>query len=139
MYDDEEEVYKSISRCMTFTDDMYNATRDYYFDGTPYPSHVGVEGNTSCGANAEITQNLVSEANFEDRGDESEGDDDGKEYEGVDVGMDGQLKQDSRVNCFPGRPSNTLIVTNESPPIWFQPKEGKAKHVFCSVESSTSI
>ena len=27
------------------------------------------------------------------------------------------------VNCFPGRPPTSLYVTNESPTIWFQPKE----------------
>ena len=132
VYDDEEEVFKSISRCMTFTDEMYNATREYYFNGKPYPSHVGIGGNVCNGSPEETNDASGDDNNFLDEEVENESDDEcvsvggSNEFE-VDVGIEG-YDTESRVNCFPSRPSNTLIVTNESPPIWFQPSEGE-----CSV------
>ena len=30
---------------MSFSDDMYNAMREFYFRGTPYPSSVGISSD----------------------------------------------------------------------------------------------
>ena len=131
VYDDEEEVYKSISRCMTFTDDMYNATREFYFNGTPYPPNVGV-GEDTAGKPLIVTsenrkcENVVfnDDVDGESDGEGTLGDQDNEFDPGIGTGMN---PLESRENCFPNRPSNTLIVTNESPPIWFRPSEGEAK------------
>jgi DNA ligase 1 len=105
VYDDEEDVYKSISRCMTFTDAMYDATREFYFRGTPYPPGVGMDEGGKSGEEGNVSDNdeLVSA--------KVAGDD---EINLVDY--------EDRINCYPSKPS-ALLITNESPPIWFKPME----------------
>ena len=43
VYDEDDDVFRSIRRCMTFTDAMYDATREFYFRATPYPSKESKE------------------------------------------------------------------------------------------------
>jgi DNA ligase-1 len=109
VYDDEEDVYRSISRCMSFTDAMYEATREFYFRGTPYPAGVGMdESLTSTKATAE-----------------SDGEDNNKEAtESADETLYSNESDEDRVRvqCYPTKPS-ALINTNENPPIWFKPSE----------------
>ena len=106
VYDDREDVYKSICRCMSFTDAMYDATREFYFRGTPYPANVG--------------------SVLEDKGasDIVDSDDDEQVPSRTIHNADDNacFHDDNRVNCYPSKPS-ALIVTNESPPIWFKPVE----------------
>ena len=118
MYDEEDGCYRSISRCMTFSDAMYEATREFYFHGTPYPEGVGlVEG-------AAKTKASKNDGEAKPEGDESGGDDVEDADNHSDTGKDDEGDIDFvGVNCFPGRPSSSLYVTNESPSIWFQPKE----------------
>ena len=106
VYDDEVDVYRSISRCMSFTDAMYDATREFYFRGTPYPSNVGMD---------EIqTANDATVAQEDNANDDNDAD--------VSCQEGSDSFQDDRVNCYPSKPS-ALVVTNENPPIWFKPSE----------------
>jgi hypothetical protein len=43
VYDEDEGVFRSILRCITFSDKMYEAMREFYFRGTHYPSGVGID------------------------------------------------------------------------------------------------
>ena len=107
VYDEEEGVFRSISRCMSFTDDMYRATRQFYFHGTPYPAGVGIspdengEGNEGQAAAENIDDSFYSDA----VGDDSSS----------AVGVE------NRVNCFPFRPPSSVYITNENPSVWFKP------------------
>ena len=103
VYDDEEDVFKSISRCMTFTDAMYNATREFYFRGTPYPPGVGMDEGGERSEEFNVSD--------DDELEKAAGDD---EIYLVDC--------EDKANCYPAKPS-ALLVTNESPPIWFKPME----------------
>ena len=106
VYDDREDVYKSICRCMTFTDAMYEATREFYFRGIPYPTTVGSETLDK------------GESNTVDSDE-----DESAPTQGTDSSHDSAyFHDDDRVNCYPSKPS-ALIVTNESPPFWFNPLE----------------
>lgn len=102
VYDEEEDVFRSICRCMTFTDDMYNAMREFYFKGTPYPVGVGVGEGEDNGA----TKDTAS--------------DDEKPESLQDIVEDEESFE--HVNCYPSRPV-ALVVTDESPSIWFKPSE----------------
>jgi DNA ligase-1 len=104
VYDEEEDAFLSVSRCLSFSDAMYEAMREFYFHGTPYPPGVGVNEDASDAA-ASSDQNIEEEEVFIE--------------ENADVENNGE----NRVNCFPGRPPSTRIITNENPPIWFKPKE----------------
>ncbi len=124
VYDEEEDVYRSISRCMSFTDAMYDAMREFYFRGTPYPPTVGMDGTEV--RQKDDTQNLgVVEEEEEDDDDENSSSDENEDQEVPrDTPNDGTVQDgDSMVHCFQHRPSSAYIVTNESPPIWFQPRE----------------
>ena len=118
---------------MTFTDEMYNATREYYFNGKPYPSNVGIGGDVSNISPEETNDGSGDDNNILDEEVENESDEESvsaggsNEFE-VDVGIEG-FDTESRVKCFPSRPSSTLIVTNEAPPIWFQPSEGECSFI----------
>jgi hypothetical protein len=113
VYDEDEDVYRSISRCMSFTDNMYDAMREFYFRGTPYPPGVGVgEGETG---------GLVSVEEEMDTRDDSGSDDDNAIPTNEDADPDGNT--DGRVNCYSSRPSSAIVITHESPPIWFRPME----------------
>jgi DNA ligase-1 len=105
VYDDQEDCYRSISRCMTFTDAMYEAMREFYFRGVPYPEDGDTDENND--------------------GDGSDQSDDNMTASGTNETDDQDLEdtEDDRVYCFPQRPSSALVVTNESPSIWFKPME----------------
>ena len=109
VYDEEEEVFRSICRCMSFTDAMYLAMREYYFSGVPYPSGVGVnEGDDNGAMKGSSSDDEKSES-------QEDGVDDAAE-DGDDV------DPTERVNCYPTRPA-ALVVTGELPSIWFRPSE----------------
>jgi DNA ligase-1 len=107
VYDEDEGAFCSISRCMSFSDDMYKAMREFYFQGIPYPTNLGLiepkEATERQDGNDEI-HILKQSADASD-----------------DFGH-GQQDED-RVNCFVNRPSPSWIITNENPPIWFKPLE----------------
>ena len=119
VYDEDEGVFRSVSRCMSFTDEMYEAMKGFYFKGTPYPAGVGIDNILQL--DDKDTEHLVSnEEQGEDEKIEEEVDQDGGEL-GAGGEEDGGVYE--RVNCFPGRPSTGVIVTHESPMIWFKPSE----------------
>lgn len=136
VYDDEEDVFLSISRCMTFTDAMYEAMREFYFHGVPYPKNLDSEDSLPVKAVTAIEPVVGMEAednNTDRRSDIDEGDGDSissDSHIGVDNDVDafpadvevmgGDVE---RVNCFQNRPSTALVMTNESPTIWFKPME----------------
>ena len=112
VYDEEEDVFRSICRCMSFTDAMYSAMKEFYLNGVPYPAGVGLEeeeaGQTKVDADTEDAQVDMS-VDMDTEAVNLDGDnDDEEESEGV--------------NCYPSRPA-ALTVTNESPSIWFKPSE----------------
>jgi DNA ligase-1 len=107
VYDEDEDVFRSISRCMSFTDDMYRATREFYFRGTPYPANVDASD-----------ESLQALSDGSKSGHESMSEDSESVRE-----SDDERPDPDRKNCFPGRPSSAEYVTNESPPIWFKPLE----------------
>jgi DNA ligase 1 len=116
VYDEDDGVFRSISRCMSFSDKMYAATKDFYFNGTPYPTDVGVvEGDsTRTAPSARDDVNNEIDGSDDEALDETQHDN-GEDDEG-DHGFVG-------VNCFPGRPPSSVYITNESPTIWFKPSE----------------
>jgi DNA ligase-1 len=105
VYDEEEDVFRSISRCMSFTDAMYDAMREFYFRGTPYPDGVGIAEDPQAANGSNVAAQVGS-------GSDNVQDDDN----------DAVSADEERMNCYPSRPS-ALVVTNESPPIWFKPME----------------
>jgi DNA ligase-1 len=119
VYDEEEGVYRSISRCMSFSDAMYSAMREFYFRGTPYPSTVGIETPTPLEADDQGEEKSVALA-----GDEGDDEDDHGNDEVVQgTSVEEPNMPDERVNCFPCRPPSSVIVTNETPSVWFKPLE----------------
>jgi hypothetical protein len=120
VYDEEEDVYRSISRCMSFTDNMYEAMREFYFRGTPYPPHLGIDG--SDGGQEAKTDLEASGATDVVEGEESDSDKEASEND-FEGGSDAIGAEKDTVNCHPGRPSSAFVITNESPPIWFKPLE----------------
>jgi DNA ligase-1 len=117
VYDEDEGVYRSISRCMTFSDQMYESMREFYFRGTPYPPGVGIDNSPQANV-------IAADAVADQECDEQKLDAEDSDQED-DVGTHEKDEDDTceRVNCFPGRPSSAYIVTNESPTIWFKPLE----------------
>ena len=115
IYDPEEDVYRSISRCMSFTDAMYDAMREFYFHGTPYPPGVGLDDKDDEREGQESTtepKSIEHDGNDSDHENGNDADED-KESNPTDA---------DRVNCYPSKPS-ALVVTNETPTIWFKPSE----------------
>jgi DNA ligase-1 len=117
VYDDEEDIFRSVSRCMSFTDKMYESMKRFYFYGTPYPEDA--DG-----------RNVEKGSSVDDNVDSKEQDvDDGKHDQGA--GKREWLQDDEDeseeageyVNCFPSRPSSFHISTNEKATIWFKPLE----------------
>ena len=104
VYDEDEDVFRSISRCMSFTDAMYAAMREFYFHGTPYPDGVGTVEDPEAASGSDVEAEVLS-------GNEN-AQDDGNTVSADEVWL----------NCYTSRPS-ALVVTNESPPIWFKPRE----------------
>lgn len=115
VYDDQEDVFRSISRCMSFTDAMYEEMRNFYLRGISYTKEASSETEP------------IDEEQHHNANDDSDAD--SSEHEGEEIGSGGDGGDaaediiEGRVNCFPARPSSTLVVTNESPSIWFKPLE----------------
>lgn len=105
VYDETEDVFRSISRCMSFTDAMYTAMHNFYVKGIPYPKGIGLEESEDTTAINEVESDDVTSHESQNIKAETTCDDD---FEPV--------------NCYTSRPS-ALVVTNESPSIWFKPSE----------------
>ena len=88
--------------------------REFYFRGTPYPLGVGIE-------NSGPTERAASEMPDVSETEKSSQDIEFSEVEN-DTASE-QTDEEDRVNCFPGRPSSSYIITNESPSVWFKPME----------------
>jgi DNA ligase-1 len=112
IYDDDEGVYRSISRCMSFSDAMYDAMREFYFRGVPYPADVGIEASAPLDKAQDENALEIDAENEIDNG-----------VEGNNLSITNDSAVDGRVNCFDGRPPPYIVSTNESPPIWFKPSE----------------
>ena len=108
---------------MSFTDDMYKAIGEFYFNGTPYPSTVGLSSSTEDAAGK---GELVGESTNAEASD-SDGDNvDVQQRETIEDSDASDIEDENDnvgVNCFPGRPSSSVYVTNENPTIWFKPCE----------------
>jgi DNA ligase 1 len=104
VYDEEEDVYRSVSRCMTFTDAMYESMREFYLRGTPYPADVGIVDVAGGQDVAVVEEEDVAISEEPD----------------ATISLD---PESPMVNCFSDRPSSAYVITNESPPIWFKPME----------------
>ena len=111
VYDEEEDVYRSISRCMTFTDAMYEAMREFYFHGTAYPEELEISNGKDDAKTEAVASKTDAVATINDDGDD------------YDVEITKTTETQERINCFPSRPSSAFVITNESPPIWFKPLE----------------
>lgn len=133
VYDDEEDVFRSISRCMSFTDKMYESMREFYFHGTPYPENA--DGSTDDkgvpkGGQTGEEQKLRSFAGGDEDDDidalsESLGEE-GCDLESStleEIVEEAEDEVSDRVNCFVSRPSLAYIHTNEEPPVYFKPLE----------------
>ena len=107
VYDEDDGVFRSISRCMSFSDSMYESMKKFYLDGIPYGDVNHMDGDW--------------------RDSNSDGSDTNEEGQGVPSSDDRTINSDEDgtkwVNCFPSRPPSTVLVTNENPPIWFRPME----------------
>ena len=128
VYDEDDGVFRSISRCMSFTDDVYTATREFYFNGRPYPQDVAAgasaeqkmkDGTADVKVESGCQDNIIEEDQNEDddlieNSEDEDGDDMNKA--GIDTGFIG-------ANCFGERPSSSIYVTNENCTIWFKPCE----------------
>jgi ATP-dependent DNA ligase I len=134
VYDDEEDVFLSISRCMTFTDAMYEAMREFYFNGVQYPKNLDSEDSFPANAAIGPIVGKQPEVSITDHGlDIDEGDGDSMSSDSQVAGendddafpaeVDGTENDIERVNCFQNRPSAAFVMTNESPTIWFKPME----------------
>ena len=115
VYDEHEDCFRSISRCMTFTDSMYRASKEFYFSGVPYPLHVGVSSHEGAVTGDE---SQVDAKNKEDTSSVQAVDDE-------DQGMSDEesSSEEDRVNCYSSRPSTAVYITGENPTIWFKPLE----------------
>lgn len=128
IYDDEEDVYRSICRCMTFTDAMYESMREFYFNGTMYPSCVDSQALQKPSDNAQQKPSIEGSMIIDDGSSCDDQSDNNENEEESEVGTkndetDEYTNTTDRVNCFPNRPSSAFVITNESPPIWFKPME----------------
>jgi len=90
VYNEDNGVYESVSRCMSFSDKMYACMKDYYFRGIPYPDDIGLD-NEQKDADSDGTKRLED------------------------------VPEEERVYCSLEKPSD--VVTNETPSVWFQPRE----------------
>eukprot|EP00980_Cylindrotheca_fusiformis_P007021 scaffold1474_cov132-Cylindrotheca_fusiformis.AAC.17 len=111
VYDEDEDVYRSISRCMTFTDAMYDAMREFYLRGTPYPSDLEAGGTLAA-------SHLKDEGGVFECDEEPLGSTEKNGIPNEELSPEEEL-----VNCFPTRPSSAFVITNEQPKFWFKPLE----------------
>ena len=128
VYDDEEDVYRSICRCMTFTDAMYESIREFYFNGIEYPSCIDSQAaqNFIDNPKQKITLEEHASINDDNSFDGRNNNDDEEDKNQADCKneeFDEYTNETERANCFPNRPSSAFVITNESPPIWFKPME----------------
>ncbi|KAL3902454.1 MAG: hypothetical protein SGILL_010816 [Bacillariaceae sp.] len=121
VYDDQEDVYRSISRCMSFTDEMYTNMREFYFRNTPYPEDAE---NKTAGLKA-IAEGVGNENQSGNNDDSDAGENEVlvEDEDGTAANDEDDDEEEDRANCFPNRPSSTVVVTNENPSIWFKPME----------------
>ena len=110
VYDEDDDVFCSISRCLSFSDTMYKGMKDFYFHNIPY---------SEDGCIVEDRPSLATEACSDNDEDEASGSANDEE----DVSNDHIATNVERINCFPDRPPSSVIFTNENPPIWFKPLE----------------
>ena len=119
VYDDEEDVFRSISRCMSFTDKMYHSMKQYYFFGKPYPDDADKTTAKKSGEESTGESKVQDVMNIESRDSDEE-----EQEEASKMDADGEPVGDGEyVNCFPSRPSPLYISTNEEASIWFKPME----------------
>lgn len=124
VYDDEDGTFLSISRCMSFTDEMYKAVKEFFFHGVPFPPSLGLQkeevsdNQVSTDARAEDESELDLDEDDDNQAEKQVDDDDilDKDVQNDDAG-------DKKVNCFSHRPPSSVYVTNENPTIWFKPLE----------------
>jgi DNA ligase 1 len=117
VYDDEEDVFRSISRCMSFTDKMYESMKRFYFHGIPYPENADASSGSGNKGNTEDP----IDAKRDDT--DTEENDDNKEEAIISNGEDQPKENGDLVNCFTSRPSSVYISTNEEASVWFKPLE----------------
>ena len=126
VYDEDDDVFRSISRCMSFSDDMYEAMREFYFRGTCYPSGVGIDSDLQKEGDIQpIQEEAIEDVGFSDGEHEVESDiddPDDEQHEADSLGGE-DVHEEKFVNCYPSRPSSAHIVTNEEPSLWFRPLE----------------
>lgn len=114
---------------MSFTDAMYDAMRNFYLHGIPYPAGVGMdggegakgEGEESGGGGAAKLASVAEEEEEENDNDDATGKSKDRDTDDETSDNAATTKEEG-VYCYPSRPA-ALVVTNESPPIWFEPKE----------------
>mmetsp|Transcript_12507 Transcript_12507/g.29840 ORF Transcript_12507/g.29840 Transcript_12507/m.29840 type:complete len:836 (-) Transcript_12507:1583-4090(-) len=114
VYDEDEDVYRSICRCMTFTDAMYTSMREFYLRGVPYPEEL---------SSVENEKNKEKASQDPRNEDECLQDDSFEEVVSSADSAEKELLDNESSNCFANRPTSSFIVTNEKPPIWFKPLE----------------
>jgi len=88
--------------------------REFYFRGTPYPPGVGIEESPIISGDAAGVEGMTEVEKSPQDCDSSD--------DQLDIASEVSLEGD-RVNCFPGRPASSYIITNESPSVWFKPLE----------------
>merc|ERR1712238_185056 len=122
VYDDEEDVFRSISRCMSFTDAMYESIREFYFRGIQYPLSLNAGDNPLHNLS---TVDLIGNNDDDDDDDHHSSERIKNKEENDQTSQDEAVikEENDRVNCFPNRPTSAFVITNETPTIWFQPME----------------
>lgn len=134
VYDEEEGAFRSIARCMSFSDAMYDAMRDFYFYGKPYPAGVGLVTESTAVKNVTAELQSEEENDTDDSLSNAEGSVSGDEeetivnptttnFESLNDAQEEKSTLLNRVNCLGSPPSSSWIITNDPPVIWFQPKE----------------
>jgi len=125
VYDEDDGVFCSISRCMSFSDEMYSGMKGFYFEGKPYGETSSARKKSDVASIDENFSVIDGGSVPESGGEEESGSDEGNELNHVETkSRDGNdMEKSDRVNCFASRPPSSVISTNENPPIWFQPLE----------------
>jgi DNA ligase 1 len=126
VYDDDDGTFKSISRCMSISDKMYNAMKDFYFHGIPYPPELGVDDklldDTGCEENNDSGEDKEGK-HIDSVNNQNEADDASDIDAALEMSDEMSNLQQNRVNCYDSRPPSSIICTNETPTIWFKPLE----------------